>query len=175
MGLWKIPAKIKLPAEPDDGPCPFEFNGKLPNGDQVMAFVGERRGKTYPLEQDFTTFVAAVLRFNADGVLLSCHFNKTSHGAGYLEQDEERSRRTAREQLEKLLEPVLTGGWKPADIMVRPFFIMIEGLETGLIYQTAGDDGDEDAETEGYSPEHVMFLPAGYVFYRPWTTGEYDT
>jgi hypothetical protein len=172
MGLWQIPEKVLLPAEPDFSPSPFEFNGRLANGDQVMAYIGSRTGDTHPVSTPFTRHTAVVFRFDADGVLRTCNFSTTAHGGGYIEQNPERSYEKAREILLGLLGEVRAEGWVSADILVRPFFVMVDDLETGLIYTT---DGDDEEEISDYSPELLQLVPFDRIFRRPWTTGKYDT
>jgi hypothetical protein len=48
----------------------------------------------------------------------------------------------------------------------------VDGLATGLIYCTEGEDESEESD---YSPEEVRLVPFDYIFYRPWTTGDYST
>jgi hypothetical protein len=172
MGLWRVPEKVLLPAEPDFSPSTFEFNGRLANGDQVMAYVGSRTGDTYPVTTPFTRYTAVLFRFDADGVLRTCDFATTAHGGDYLEKDPERSYRKARELLHNLVDKVRAEGWVSADILVRPFYVVVDELATGLVYTTDGEDEGEDVD---YSPEQLRLVPFGKVFYRPWTTGEYDT
>lgn len=173
MGLWRVPEKVLLPAEPDCSPSTFEFNGRLANGDQVMAFVGSRSGQTYPPSPTlFTRFTAVVFRFNADGVLITVDFATTAFGGDYVEKDAERSKQKARELLAGLVKRVRSEGWEPADILVRPFYVIVDGMETGLVYMTEGED-EEEASDE--SPEYVRLVPFDKVFYRPWNTGGYDT
>ena len=63
-----------------------------------------------------------------------------------------------------------------ADILVRPFIVIVDGLETGLIYMTDGEDESEQEENfSEYSPECIRLVPFDKIFYRPWNTGEYDT
>jgi len=173
MGLWRVPEKVLLPAEPDYSPSTFEFNGRLANGDQVMAYVGSRTGQTYPPSPTpFTRHTAVVLRFNADGVLLTVDFATTAHGGDYIEKDAERSWGKARELLAGLVRRVQAEGWESADILVRPFLVIVDGLETGLVYMT---DGEDEGEASDSSPECLRLMPFDKIFYRPWTTGEYDT
>src|SRR5690349_9382638 len=155
MGLWRVPEKVLLPAEPDFSPSAFEFNGRLPNGDQAMAYVGSRTGDTYPVTVPFTRYTAVAFRFDADGVLRTCDFATTAHGGGYTEQDPERSYRKARDLLRELVDKVRAEGWVSADILVRPFYVVVDGLETGLLYQT---DGEDEAEESDYSPEFLRLV-----------------
>jgi hypothetical protein len=74
--------------------------------------------------------------------------------------------------LRGLMEKVRGEGWVSANILIRPFFVMVDGLETGLIYITDGEDEGEGADS---SPEHLRLAPFDIIFYRPWTTGVYDT
>lgn len=177
MGLWRVPEKILLPAEPDYSPSTFEFNGRLANGDQVMAYVGSRTGQTHPPSPTpFTRHTAVVFRFNADGVLLTVDFATTAHGGDYIEKDAERSWRNARDLLTGLVGRVQSEGWVSADILVRPFHVIVDDLETGLLYQT---DGQDESETEedfaDYSPESLRLVPFDIIFRGPWNTGSYDT
>jgi hypothetical protein len=52
----------------------------------------------------------------------------------------------------------------------------VDGLGTGLVYRTEGED-EAEGEDEGseYSPEEVRLVPFDDTFYRPWTNGLYDT
>lgn len=172
MGLWRVPQKVLLPAEPDGSPRVFEFNGRLAHGDQVMAYVGCRIGETAPSAIPYTRYTAVVLRFDADGVLLSCDFDSTAHGGDYLEKDADRSYRKARELLAGLVERVKAEGWESADIVVRPFYVVVDGLATGLVYRT---DGEDEGEGPDCGPEEVRLVPFSITFRRPWDTGEYST
>ena len=177
MGLWCVPEKVLLPAEPDFSPNPFEFNGRLANGDQIMAYVGSRTGQTHPPSPTpFTQHTAVVLRFDADGVLLTVDFATTSHGGGYIEKDEDCSWRKARDLLADLVGRVQSEGWESGDILVRPFYVVVDDLETGLLYQTDGEDeSEEEADFEDYSSERLTLVPFDIIFRRPWNTGRYDT
>jgi hypothetical protein len=147
MGLWRVPEKVLVPAMPDFSPNPFEFNGRLANGEQVMAYVGARTAQTHPPSSTpFTQYTAVVLRFNADGVLVTVDFATTAEG------------------------------WVSADILIRPFYIHIDDLETGLLYQTDGEDeSKEEEDFQDDSPERLTLVPFDIVFRRPWNTGTYDT
>jgi hypothetical protein len=75
-----------------------------------------------------------------------------------------------------LVERVRPEGGESADILLRPYFVTVDGLETGFVFQT---DGEDESETEedfaDYSPESLYMVPFDKVFHRPWTTGDYDT
>lgn len=166
MGLWRIPDKILLPAEPG-GVGTFEFNGRLPNGDQVMAYTQGRyhyRAETGPAE--FRGYVAVMFRFDADGVLKSVNFK--SVGAG----DPDYCYKQVRNHLAELVQPLQAEGWVSADILVRLFYVEVDGLATGLIYRT---DGEDDSLEPTYNTEEVRLVPFDTIFHRPWTTGQYDT
>jgi hypothetical protein len=168
MGLWHVPEKILLPAEPGRVST-FEFNGRLPNGDQVMAYAQAQYDLLSPSSPPFPRGHTAVLfRFDADGTLKSVEFESTGHDP----QDPDRSYRKSRELLAKLVRPLQAEGWVSADILVRPFFVRVDGLATGLIYRTAGEDEGEESE---YSEEEVRLVPFDKIFHRPWTDGNYDT
>ncbi len=169
MGLWQIPERVLLPAEPDFSPSPFEFNGRLANGDQVMAYIGSRTGDTYPVSTPFTRHTAVVHRFDGDGTLRTCDFATTAHGGGYIEQDPERSYHTARELLFGLVDKVRVEGWVSADILFRPFFVLVDDLETGLLDNSVGDDDGEEAVD--YSPECITLVPFDRIFRRPMDHG----
>ena len=177
MGLWCVPEKVLLPAEPDFSPSPFEFNGRLANGDQMMAYVGSRTGQTHPPSPTpFTRHTAVVFRFDADGFLLTVDFATTLHGGDYIEKDEDRSWRKARDLLADLVGRVQSEGWESGDILVRPFYVVVDDLETGLLYQTDGEDESEGEEDfQDYSPECLTLVPFHIIFRRPWNTGGYDT
>jgi hypothetical protein len=172
MGLWRVPDKVLLPAEPDSSPSPFEFNGRLANGDQVMAYVATRYGHTSPSAIPFIRHTAIVFRFDADGVLLTVDFATTAWGGDYIEQDSERSWSKARELLASLMRRVHAEGWASTDILVRPFHVQVDGLRTGLVYMTDGEDEGDESDS---STECLRLIPFDRIFYRPWTTGEYDT
>jgi hypothetical protein len=175
MGLWKIPEKILLPAEPEFAPSVFEFNGRLANGDHIMAYVADSRGDTCPVTKPIVWRTAVLFRFNADGVLLSCNFDTAAHSGDYIEQDPGRSYQKARRLLDKLVSGLRDEGWVSANIFVRPFFVRLDHLQTGLVYCAGTDDEDEaEGEVPRYGPE-VRLLPFDFIFHRPWNTGSYDT
>jgi hypothetical protein len=89
-----------------------------------------------------------------------------------LEQDSERSYYKARELLNSMVQSVKAEGWVSADILVRPFYIIVDAIATGLVYAT---EGENDAAEWEQSPERVYLEPFGKVFYPPWTDGRYDT
>ena len=164
MGLWHVPEKILLPAEPG-GISTFEFNGRLANGDQVMAYT--QGMYDYPSNPPaYRGDTAVLFRFDADGVLRTVDFASARHDP----QHPDHSRQTARLRLEELVSKVKKEGWVSADILVRLFLVKVDGLATGLIYTTAGQDENDD-----YSEEEVRLIPFDKIFYRPWTNGEYDT
>lgn len=167
MGLWRVPEKVLLPAEPDFSPSTFEFNGRLANGDQVMAYAQARYHRLGAMDTpELRGHTAVLFRFDADGVLKAVDFESAGHDP----QDTERSYRRVRVQLAGLVRKVGREGWESSDLLVRPFFVRVDGLETGLVYRTAGED-----EGEEYSEEEMRLVPFDMIFYRPWTTGEYST
>jgi hypothetical protein len=74
--------------------------------------------------------------------------------------------------LARLVQQVQAEGWVSADILVRPFLVKLDGLATGLIYRT---DGEDEGGESDYSPEEVRLVPFDKIFHRPWTDGRYDT
>jgi hypothetical protein len=167
MGLWPIPEKVLLPAQPG-GVGTFEFNGRLPNGDQVMAYTQFRYHRPGAMDPPVPRGNVAVLfRFDADGVLKAVDFASVGHKA----DDPEWSYREARLLLANLVEKVVAEGWVSADILVRPFFVEVDGLATGLIYRTEGKDEENDWEYN----EEIRLVPFDIIFCRPWTNGEYST
>jgi hypothetical protein len=168
MGLWQVPAKVLLPAEPDRSPAVFEFNGRLADGSQVMAYAQarhDRRGSANP--PVLLGYTAVLFRFDADGGLVAVDFASADHDPRQPDLSYDRGR----ELLADLVQRVRAEGWESADIRVRPFYVEVDGLGTGLIYRTAGeDDGDEE-----YSAEEVRLVPFDKIFRRPWTDGEYST
>jgi hypothetical protein len=174
MGLWKVPETILLPAEADIPESVFEFNGRLANGDQVLAYVGERRGETHPPTTPFVNLTAVLLRFDASGALLTVRFATTAYDGDHVEQNPERAYRKARRLLEGMVGDVKAEGWSPAGITVRPFCVVVDGFETGLVYQTDGEYEEPDPE-DPWTPEMARLRPFGYIFYRPWNDGVYST
>jgi hypothetical protein len=168
--MWQVPEKILLPAEPDGGT--FKYNGRLPNGDQVMAYVGSCALETHPPTKPYVWFTAVLFRFDEDGVLRSCEFTTTSSGGDYVEQDTKQSHRQARELLDQMVQPVKAEGWVSADIIVRPFYVVVDRFATGLIYRTEGEDEGEEPED---SPEEVRLVPFDKIFRPPWKDGLYST
>jgi hypothetical protein len=171
MRLWRVPEKVLLPAEPG-GVGPFAFNGRLPGGDQVLAYLGSRTGHTCPGNKPYVTRTAVLFRFDAGGVLRTCQFDSTSHGGGYIEQDPERSYRKAKESLDSFVAAVKAEGWASADILVRPFYVRVDGFATGLVYSARGKG---QGEGSGHSAEEVRLVPFGQTFHPPWTDGRYET
>jgi hypothetical protein len=168
MGMWQIPEKILLPAEPG-GIGTFEFNGRLPNGDQVMAYVQAQHDVLSPASSPVLRGYTAVLfRFDADGTLKSVNFESAPQDT----QDSDLSYSRSRVLLARLVQQVQAEGWVSADILVRPFLVKLDGLATGLIYRT---DGEDEGGESDYSPEEVRLVPFDKIFHRPWTDGRYDT
>jgi hypothetical protein len=158
MGLWQVPEKILLPAEPCGA---FELNGRLPTGEQVMAYARTRYEYAGPGAPPAVRGHTAVLfRFDADGVLRTCEFGSAP------------TWEEARAILNRLAGKLAAEGWISADILVRPFYVVLDGLATGLVYWT---DGEDDGEEADYSPEEVRLVPFDKIFHRPWTMGNYDT
>lgn len=158
MGSWKPPEKVTLPSEFEDsaaqGQAPnlFEYNGHLPDGTQLLAYLitlppnGEKR----------RDHLAAVHEFDADG---HHRFVRTERGA--------ENRPDPWELLEGLIAPHRAAGWKPGPIRVRPFMVHLDGVRHGLEF----DDRGGDAEEEGV----VFFYPFWFPFHPPFTEGSYDT
>ena len=168
MGLWRVPEKVLLPAEPG-GTGTFEFNGRLTNGDQVMAYAQARYHQMGATDTPAVRGHTAVLfRFSADGALIAVDFASAAHDP----QHPDFSYRRGRELLAVRVERITAEGWVSADILVRPFHVQVDGLRTGLVYMT---DGEDEGEESDYSPECLRLVPFDKIFYRPWTTGEYDT
>lgn len=168
MGLWRVPEKVLLPAEPG-GVGTFEFNGRLADGDQVMAYAQARYYQAGALDTpELLGYTAVLFRFDAEGTLKAVDFASTPFDV----QDRDRCYRRARVLLAELVKKVEQEGWVSADILIRPFFVRVDGLETGLIYRTTGEDEGEESE---YSEEEVRLVPFDKIFHRPWTTGSYDT
>src|SRR5262245_61437740 len=92
MGLWRVPEKVLLPAEPG-GVGTFEFNGRLADGDQVMAYAQARYHRIGAADPpDLRGHTAVLFRFDADGVLRAVDFASAGHDP----RDPDRSYRRAR-------------------------------------------------------------------------------
>jgi hypothetical protein len=87
-------------------------------------------------------------------------------------EERERDRQATEEALRTLLEPLKVGGWEDADIWVRPFSVIIDGTEHGLVCEVEGDDPTWDNE---FDPQTVRLFPFGFWFHRPWDNGTYDS
>ena len=171
MGKWRLPEKILLPAEPDRNGT-FRHNGRLANGDQVMAYIASAVGETWPVTRPHTWLTAILFRFDPEGLLLSCEFASTAFGGSYAETSSEAGTRRAKELLASLVAPLADEGWVSADILVRLFYVRLDQVATGLVYRTSGEDEGEESED---SPEEVRLVPFDKIFHRPWTDGIYDT
>jgi len=83
------------------------------------------------------------------------------------------SRKSLDKKLEKakLKEKIKSlGKINYGDIVVKPFSIMHNGVEFGLI---ASEMDPEDSDDGGWT---VELLPGNYMaFFEPWDSGEYDT
>jgi hypothetical protein len=152
MAVWTIPAKILLPAWMFEGQI-----GRLPNGHQVLGYV------SLP-----APWSAAVHVFDSEGHHLATHAQSGLHAAPTATDRV----KTAREALRVLLEPLKAGGWEDADIWVRPFSVIIDGTEHGLVCAVEGDDPSWDDE---FDPQTVRLFPFGFYFHRPWDNGSYDS
>lgn len=167
MGLWRLPDVVLLPAEPDRSPAVFEHNGRLADGSQVMAYAQARHDRRAAAPPVLRGHTAVLFRFDPAGRLVAVDFASADHDP----RQPDLSYTRGRELLADLVRPLPAAGWVSADILVRPFYVEVDGLGTGLIYRTAGDDdGDEE-----YSPEEVRLVPFDLIFRRPWTDGEYST
>jgi hypothetical protein len=120
----------------------------------------------------------AVHLFDADGHHLACH-SKLGVDPPAASPDGRRSREemdrddlVAAQALQALLAPLKAGGWEDADILIRPFYLFLNGVGHGL----AGDvEGDDPTWDEDYDPQEVRLDPIGYIFHRPWDSGAFST
>ena len=70
MGLWKPPAKVMVPSQHDDTPSLFEYNGHLPDGTQLLAYLcPDPAGNLSPDESGRLGYrwIGVVHEFDADG------------------------------------------------------------------------------------------------------------
>lgn len=171
MGLWKLPEKVMLPSQYDQAPAPFEFNGQLPDGTQVLAYVEAPADGLLPPDSSGRPgyrFLAAIHEFDADG---HHRLVRTRHLSGRYDEHAELGARTSA-GMRELMAPYLAAGWCPGAIRVRPFFVQIDGRSHGLLFRAYGG-GLEGAE--GEREEAVFLQPIGCVFYPPYDSGTYDT
>lgn len=174
MGLWHVPVKVLLPAEADLPTSTFAHNGHLPTGEQIMGYVASEYRLASPTTTPFTQHSAIVFRFDADGTLLTVHFNSISYGGEYSQQQSAEYWQRACALLDELMQDVHAAGWVSAAILVRPFHVIVDGVRTGLEYVTDGEDEDEE-DAADYRSECLRLIPFDKIFCRPWTDGEYST
>src|SRR5207248_6219033 len=97
-------------------PALFEYNGHLPDGTQVLAYV-----ITLPPDgAGRRDHLAAVHEFDADGhhrLVRTRLIREAAAGEG--------AGSPADAQLHEMVAPYLAAGWRPGDIWVRPFLVQL--------------------------------------------------
>jgi hypothetical protein len=172
VGLWKPPAKVMLPSEQDDAPSLFEYNGHLPDGTQLLAYLCPDPTGNQPADASGKLgfrWVGVVHEFDADGHHRLIRTRGISgRYAGVLE-----AAAPAREMLREMVAPYLMAGWRPGDIWVRPFLVVVDGWAHGFVFRAFGgglEGGDEEDPDEG-----VYFKPFDFPFHPPYDSGSYST
>src|SRR5262245_41830716 len=172
MGLWKPPAKVLLPSQHDQAPALFEYNGHLPDGTQLLAYLVAPSDGSLPPDASGRPgfrFLGAIHEFDADGhhklVRTRVISGRYDGGLDYVAP--------ANMGLRGMVAPYLAAGWRPGAIWVRPFLVQIDSEYHGLVFQASGEglEGGPEEERE----EVDLFLPFSCVFYPPYDTGSYDT
>jgi hypothetical protein len=178
MWDWRPPEKVCIATEAGISPATFEFNGVMPDGIQVMAYPYVYQHQPYVSHPDYLRFkggpaskaayswYAVVHRFDADGRHLSTRSRRRA-GRAAQECFEE-----AQSALREMLAPFLAGGWRAADIRVRPFCVSIDDLTHGLIFMA---EGGPETEEDRLEMESVYFAPYGYRFGPPYEDGQYSS
>jgi hypothetical protein len=182
MAVWSIPAKILIPAGLWEGCI-----GRLADGRQVLGYGAKHLPpcvRPRCLEGDDpwagkpSRWAVAVHLFDADGHHLACHSTlgvdpPPASPDGIRSREEmERDDLVAAKALQALLDPLKAGGWEDADIRVRPFYLVLDGVGHGLACEVEGDDPIWD---DDYDPQVFRLHPIGYIFHRPWDAGEFST
>jgi hypothetical protein len=165
MTWWQPPAKVMIPSEFEDAaaasawPSPFEYNGHLPDGTQLLAYIISLPPNAGGLRDD----LAAVHEFDADGHHRSIRTRMIRGGSAGPRADA---------QLHQMVAPYRAAGWRPGDIFVRPFLVEVDDLQHGFVFRASGDglEGDEEDRDE-----NVWFMPFGFPFHHPYDSGSYDT
>ena len=174
MGLWKPPTKVMLPSEFENAsaqsfwPALFEYNGYLPDGTQVLAYVITLP----PNEAGRRDHLIAVHEFDADG-----HHQLVRTRLVREAEDGEEFAPPADAQLHELVAQYRAAGWRPGDIWVRPFLVELNGWSHGLVYQADGEGLESECE-EGCNcelEEVVWFRPFWFPFRPPFDSGSYYT
>lgn len=180
MGLWKPPEKILLPSEHDDAPSLFEYNGHLPDGTQILAYLFTPPDGELPADasgEPGYRYLAAIHEFDADG---HHRLARTAILTGRC-RDPMAVGPAAHEQLREMVAPYRAAGWRPGDIRVRPFLVRLNGYSHGLVYEADGDglEGDvceeEGCECGEEREGAVFFYPFWFPFRPPYDSGSYDT
>ena len=166
MGLWKPPAKVMVPSEYEDAaaqsywPSKFEYNGHLPDGTQVLAYIITLPPDTAGRRDR----LAAVHEFDADGHHRSVCTRLIREGDAGPPADA---------QLHQMVAPYREAGWRPGDIWVRPFLVEIDGWQHGFVFRASGGGSEQGSEDEPDADVH--FMPFSFPFHPPYTDGSYST
>jgi hypothetical protein len=182
MALWEMPEKILLPSHMFEGQV-----GRLRNGDQVMGYIASHgplcmRPRCLsggdPWADQPQRWTAVVHRFSPSGQHLASHSRTGTHPkpaaeSGWSSPEETaRDRQVRADALDSLLKPLKAAGWEDADILVRPFYVFIDGLGHGLALHVEGENTEGDEE---FDPQWVRLDPFGFMFHRPWDSGRWDS
>lgn len=160
MPRWKPPTKLLVPSEYEDAaaggawPATFEYTGTLPDGTLTLAYV-------YSLPPDAAGVrgeLVTVHEFDATGRHRSVQTQRPAAGADAV--------------LHAMFAPYRTAGWRPGNILVRPFLVEAEGVEHGFVLPDLGPGNEYETDC---GKGDVFFLPFGFPFHPPFTDGSYST
>jgi hypothetical protein len=159
-----LPSEFEDAASQSLSPALFEYNGHLPDGTQILAYLFTTPSDAAGRRDD----LAAVHEFDADGhhrLVRTRVVGDPADGA------------VAWRQLHELVAPYLAAGWRAGDIWVRPFLVEIDGWSHGLVFEASGDglEGEVDEDCQDGREGTVWFRPFGFPFHPPYDAGSYDT
>jgi hypothetical protein len=158
------PELLRIPL--DEGR--FENIGRLPNGNQFMAYVTGAMpdGMKYPMNDEqsrLKRWLAVVHQFDADGN----HLVSEARLGAFDSEGRDVAGQKAWAQLEDMYDRLIIDG-EPVfcDINVKLFSVEIDDVIYGLFYE----QDEEEPESEW-----VMLEPRDIMFHPEWDSGEYST
>jgi hypothetical protein len=144
----------------------YGYQGRLSDARLFIAFTTGAA----PKGQSWVDRVIAVLHlFDAEGN----HLGTESRLGGYCRDmdsyraDRDRAGKAAWAALDQLLASLVPFRPTRCPVDVRPFGLLIDGVEYGFFYHHVVEDGQEF--------EWVVHMPRNHWYYAPWDIGEYDT
>jgi hypothetical protein len=161
-----------LPSEHDDAPSLFEYNGHLPDGTQLLAYLCPDPAGYLPADESgkigYRCF-GVVHEFDADGHHRLVRTRVISgRSAGVTESAD-----PGEAMFREMVAPYLAAGWRPGNIWVRPFLVDIDGWPHGFVFRAYGEGLEGGGEEE--PEEDVYFMPFNFPFHPPYDSGSYST